>query len=154
MFKDRISRRKFFNRLGWGAFVSTIGGLAAASARMLVPNVLYEPPKEFKVGYPKDFPQGVNFIAARRIFIIRENGSFRAVSAICTHLGCTIRWFAQDREFKCPCHGSVFNAKGGVVHGPAARPLPWYGVTLASDGRLLVDENAFVPPSHQYVVKV
>jgi len=153
MIMERISRRDFFNYAGWGVFLGTLGGMTMASIRFLSPNVLYEPSKEYKIGYPEEFPEGVFFIPARRIFVLREDTRFRAVSAVCTHLGCTVHWSGEDVEWKCPCHGSVFNAEGGVVKGPAARPLPWYGVSLSPDGRLLVDQNQIVPQNHSYVFK-
>jgi cytochrome b6-f complex iron-sulfur subunit len=151
---DRKSRRNFINALGWGVFLSTIGGIAVATVRFLVPNVLYEQPKKFKIGYPKDYPEGVHFISAQRIFVLREDKRFRAVSAVCTHLGCTMHWSRQDLEWKCPCHGSIFNNKGGVVKGPANRPLPWYGVSASSDGQLLVDLNQFVSPEYSLTIDV
>ncbi len=46
-----------------------------------------------------------------------------ALSARCTHLGCTVHWVPAETRFMCPCHGSQFAADGTVLHGPAARPL-------------------------------
>jgi len=46
-----------------------------------------------------------------------------ALSARCTHLGCTVHWAPAEARFKCPCHGSQFAADGTVLHGPAERPL-------------------------------
>ena len=46
-----------------------------------------------------------------------------ALSARCTHLGCTVHWVSEEKRFKCPCHGSQFAADGSVLHGPAERPL-------------------------------
>ncbi len=46
-----------------------------------------------------------------------------ALSARCTHLGCTVHWVPAESRFKCPCHGSEFAADGAVLHGPAERPL-------------------------------
>ena len=60
----------------------------------------------------------------QRVWIVRqEDGSFFAISAICTHLGCTPNWFAIDNKFKCPCHGSGFYRDGTNYEGPAPRPL-------------------------------
>jgi len=52
-----------------------------------------------------------------------QDGTVTVYSPICPHLGCGYRWDAHDREFKCPCHGSVFDVNGKVLAGPAPRPL-------------------------------
>ena len=44
-----------------------------------------------------------------------------ALSAKCTHNGCSVAW--QEDLFACPCHGSKFNPDGSVVNGPASEPL-------------------------------
>ena len=51
-------------------------------------------------------------------------GRAHAVSAACTHKGCTVTWNTADGTWDCPCHGSVFEANGAVIHGPARAALP------------------------------
>jgi glycine/D-amino acid oxidase-like deaminating enzyme/nitrite reductase/ring-hydroxylating ferredoxin subunit len=51
------------------------------------------------------------------------DGVLHAVSATCTHLGCTVRWNGAERSWDCPCHGSRFDVDGAVLDGPAVRPL-------------------------------
>jgi len=53
-----------------------------------------------------------------------DDGTPHAISASCTHKGCTVTWNNADRTWDCPCHGSIFATDGGVIHGPAVEPLP------------------------------
>jgi glycine/D-amino acid oxidase-like deaminating enzyme/nitrite reductase/ring-hydroxylating ferredoxin subunit len=51
------------------------------------------------------------------------NGELHAFSAVCPHLGCVVRWDACEKTWDCPCHGSRFDALGGVINGPAIADL-------------------------------
>jgi len=74
-----------------------------------------------------------------RIVIIRTDAtSFTALSNICTHAGCAVR-FDGSSKLNCPCHGSSFALSGAVLRGPATRPLKTYTVTF--DGANLVTVN-------------
>jgi glycine/D-amino acid oxidase-like deaminating enzyme/nitrite reductase/ring-hydroxylating ferredoxin subunit len=52
-----------------------------------------------------------------------ESGAVHARSAVCTHLGCYVRWNRAERSWDCPCHGSRFDVDGSVLNGPASKPL-------------------------------
>lgn len=145
MCADKFTRRKFLGGVGWLATLGTFGGLTAASARYLFPNVIYEPPLEFKIAPPEEYPEGVTFVSAKRIFVVKQQNLIRVVSGVCTHIGCTTRWSEERNRFECPCHGSIFDENGAVKTGPAPKPLPWYEVSLAPDGRLFVNERQIVP---------
>jgi glycine/D-amino acid oxidase-like deaminating enzyme/nitrite reductase/ring-hydroxylating ferredoxin subunit len=53
-----------------------------------------------------------------------DDGELHAVAATCTHLGCLVRWNAQERTWDCGCHGSRFDIDGRVLEAPATTPLP------------------------------
>jgi cytochrome b6-f complex iron-sulfur subunit len=60
----------------------------------------------------------------RRFLIVRTaEATFVALSAICTHAGCTVSYAAGSRDVVCPCHGSTFELDGSVTNGPAQSPL-------------------------------
>ena len=138
---ETTTRRGFFQlTLGWLAATFAVGASSAAAIRFLVPNVLYEPSQRFKAGKPSDYTDGsVTLIADERVFLIRRGNTFRALSAVCTHLGCTVN--RTQHGYHCPCHGSVYNNNGKVLSGPAPKPLSWFLVTLSKDNRLVIDKN-------------
>jgi cytochrome b6-f complex iron-sulfur subunit len=140
----RMSRKNFLNVAGWFGFVSFLVTATLGAIRLMVPRVLYEPPSAFKAGYPEDYIIGeVNekYKDEYRVWIVRETDGFYALSAICTHLGCTPRWLASENKFKCPCHGSGYHKDGINFEGPTPRPLERLKITLADDGQILVDRN-------------
>jgi cytochrome b6-f complex iron-sulfur subunit len=148
-------RRDFLMKAGLAAGVAGLAAQAAASLRSLLPNVSYDAPTTVKVGTPAEFPDGLKFLPDQRLFVFREGNVFHAVSAVCTHLGCTVRAEALARpenatvdghplrlthRFLCPCHGSQYTGDGGNVSGPAPRPLAWFHLSVAADdGQLVVD---------------
>jgi glycine/D-amino acid oxidase-like deaminating enzyme/nitrite reductase/ring-hydroxylating ferredoxin subunit len=50
---------------------------------------------------------------------VDEYGQVHTNSAVCPHLGCIVRWNGAENTWDCPCHGSRFDARGKVIHGPA-----------------------------------
>jgi cytochrome b6-f complex iron-sulfur subunit len=144
--RGEITRRSLFSvlSLSWVTFTAASAAFTGALTRFMFPNVLYEPPMEFKVGYPPDFSVDAvdeRFKATRGIWIVREAAGFYCLSTTCTHLGCTPNWLSAEEKFKCPCHGSGFQKTGINFEGPAPRPLERYKITLAEDGQILIDKN-------------
>jgi Rieske Fe-S protein len=67
-------------------------------------------------------------------YVLTENRrEFIAMSNICTHLGCRVRWIDDREEFFCPCHNAVFAKDGTVVSGPPPRPLERFEVKVEED---------------------
>lgn len=148
--KDPVPRRTFLTlTLGWCSAAFACLASVAAASRFLVPNVLYEPDRRFKALKPDDYPEGSTFMPNLRVFLFRKGNTFRAASAVCTHLGCTVN--LSGTGFHCPCHGSVFDAGGAVISGPAPNGLAWFQITLSRDGHLVIDTAQLVK-SDKYLV--
>jgi len=162
------SRRGFITRLtGWIVGIGFVAG-SWPFVRSLFPNVLYEPPRRFKIGTPDSFQDGVHFLQDHRMFLFRDGSSFHAISGVCTHLGCTVKYspFKQEKEmtvrkvtyesageFHCACHGSRFRDEGTNFSGPAPRPLSWYQIELSpEDGQLVVNMSQEVDREFRLVV--
>jgi menaquinol-cytochrome c reductase iron-sulfur subunit len=68
------------------------------------------------------------------VYVLTQDGrDFIAMSNICTHLGCRVRWIEEREQFYCPCHNGVFDREGNVVSGPPPRPLDRYQVKVEQD---------------------
>jgi cytochrome b6-f complex iron-sulfur subunit len=137
-------RRDFLSLAGWGAFITFLGTVVIASIRFLFPRVSFEPSPIFKAGLPDEYlvdTVNTKWVKDYRVFIVREEKGLYALSAICTHLGCTARWLEFEKKFKCPCHGSGFTSDGINFEGPAPRPLERYKIALDADGQIEVDRS-------------
>ena len=136
--------------LAWGAFSAASAAALAATGRFMFPNVLNEPPQQFKAGFPNEYGHGRRRALEGEVRRLdradagRHRRSTRAASTrccvTCTHLGCTPNYLSAESKFKCPCHGSGFRTTGINFEGPAPRPLERARIVLADDGQILVDK--------------
>ena len=153
--KEPISRRNFLSLL-----TMSIGGVIGmaigipAIAYILGPALKEEEEQgwvpvtlasKVEIGVPTLFKINVQQTAGWitnetevSFYIFTENGrDFTALSNVCTHLGCHVRWVDSDAQFHCPCHNAVFDKEGAVVSGPPPRPLDHFDVK-EEDGQLFV----------------
>ncbi|MGZ0166880.1 MAG: Rieske 2Fe-2S domain-containing protein [Planctomycetales bacterium] len=145
------TRRGFLSwfAAAWVLLTVTSGAWALGLARFMFPNVLVEPPSQFKIGSPADYPLGTvstKYTASNAIWVVRTDqykgkDLIYALASVCTHLGCTPSWLEGEQKFKCPCHGSGFYMTGINFEGPAPRPLERVGLAVAPDGMLEVDKS-------------
>lgn len=136
---DTIKRRDFLGRIAIGSMtgVGIIGLLG--SLDLPIPRIS-QTDNKFKVGRVVDFPlDAFTYIEEKNIYVYRERRSIKAVSAICTHLGCVVR--KNEDGFTCPCHGSSFDRSGKVLAGPAPRDLDWLKVEMSPEGKLIINAS-------------
>jgi cytochrome b6-f complex iron-sulfur subunit len=68
------------------------------------------------------------------IMVIRVSSTeVVALSATCTHRGCSMDFDSTQSLITCPCHGSEFSETGAVVRGPATIPLKVYTATVSNE---------------------
>ena len=142
-----LTRRGFFSwaAVAWVGFSVAIGGCVTAMGRFMFPNVLFEPPTNFKAGRPEDYQAGVvdtRLVDKYGVWIVNDKGRIYALIAICTHLGCPPAWLDTQNKFKCPCHGSGYYKSGINFEGPTPRPLERAKITISpDDGQIVVDKS-------------
>lgn len=79
---------------------------------------------------------GAHFLTYRgrpAVVLQKAAGEFVAFSAVCTHLGCIVKWIPDQGELLCPCHAGRFSTDGTVLGGPPPKPLEPIPVVLAGD---------------------
>jgi cytochrome b6-f complex iron-sulfur subunit len=145
-----LLNRRAWMGLAWGAFSAASAAALAATGRFMFPNVLNEPPQQFKAGFPNEYGTGVDerWKEKYAIWLVRtaedidqHASGFYALISVCTHLGCTPNFLSAENKFKCPCHGSGFRTTGVNFEGPAPRPLERARIVMADDGQILVDKS-------------
>jgi cytochrome b6-f complex iron-sulfur subunit len=135
-----IARRRRFVMAGVLGF---LGVNFLMFLRFFFPRALYEPNTVFSIGYPADFTLGIDlrFQSTNRVWVVREPDRIFAIYARCTHLGCTPEWKESENKFKCPCHGSGYDAEGINFEGPAPRPMDRPHMEIDATGKIIVDTS-------------
>ena len=82
--------------------------------------------------------QRIISLGSKRYLVIRTaSDAFIALSAICTHAGCTVSYSQLRDDVVCPCHGSTFALSGAVTNGPATLPLQAYSTSFDPTSEIL-----------------
>jgi len=149
--KTQLTRRDFMSMTFWGiaGFISLGLGIPAivyiiGPARKRTENqdwIRIGPVSKVELNTPTLFKttikQQTGWIVNEQeisVYILTENGrDYIAMSNICTHLGCRVRWVTEQDRFFCPCHNAVFDKEGEVVSGPPPRPMDRYEVKIEDD---------------------
>ncbi len=122
--------------------------LAYGILRYLIPPLSPEEGSGISIGSLASIPLVQNGVKLLRInkkgvFIYKDDsGQLTAFSAMCTHLGCLVEYHPEAHQFKCNCHGSVFDITGKNIAGPAPRPLPPYRVVVRGDDVIIYQPAA------------
>jgi len=88
------------------------------------------------------------FSGSTELFVLRDSGGLMAVSAICTHSGCTLE--VQSSEYYCNCHGATFAFDGSMPTSPAHSALKHYAMCVDASGNVTVDPKTTVSSTNRY----
>jgi cytochrome b6-f complex iron-sulfur subunit len=142
--KRMLSRRQFIGTAWAISLVGLFGQAGVAMLQFLKPRLTQGGfGSKIVAGRPKEFKAGtVSLVQQGHFYISRQqDGGYLALWQRCTHLGCTVPWRTDEKQFHCPCHSSLFNARGEVIGGPAPRPLDIFPMELV-DGNIVVDTGS------------
>lgn len=65
--------------------------------------------------------------------VLNHKEGIIALSLVCTHLGCIVKWDEQQQNFQCPCHEGFFDKTGKVISGPPPAPLEQLTVKITGN---------------------
>jgi len=130
-----MERRKVLKSIA--AFLpisAAFAGLAAMGIRFITPIKREMDRKIFTVGLeelPLNATKRFKDLQGRDLMLVRTGErEVKAISTVCTHLGCTVFWQKDKQEFFCPCHNGRFDKNGIVLAGPPPAPLDLYRVEI------------------------
>lgn len=130
-------RRMIEVLLGGGLFASFVSFVYPVIRYLIPPRVADLGGDEVvaaKVGDMK--PNGsriFRFGTRPALLLMTAEGEYRALSAVCTHLSCTVQYRSDLRQIWCACHNGLYDLAGRNVSGPPPRPLEVFQVHVRGD---------------------
>ena len=133
-----MKRRHFVNYFLGGSLAATVLAFLYPIIRFILPPSHAEAVEKrvaaAKVGEltPNSF-KIFKFGASPGILVNTQDGQIVALSAVCTHLTCTVRYESDSGTLYCPCHNGRFDLAGNVISGPPPAPLETYKVEISGE---------------------
>jgi len=130
-----VKRRSFIDIFFGGSLLATIAAFLYPVVRYVLPSkstgVIQNSVTAAKVGeLPPNAAKVFKFGSAPAVLVNTAEGTLVALSAVCTHLTCTVRYDGETGTLFCPCHNGRFDLSGNVLSGPPPRPLETYAVEV------------------------
>jgi len=143
---EEHGRRSFLGRLlGGSLIVGALGVVSSIVAFLVPPDSVSSAlgPQRTRVGKLGELPVGEGKLALvndEPVWVVRLANELVAMSALCTHQGCIVKWQPDRRLFSCPCHQGLFDQRGNVVSGFPQVPLPRFNVGVV-EGEVYVSAS-------------
>jgi cytochrome b6-f complex iron-sulfur subunit len=142
----RMSRRKWARLL--------LGTIMGPCAAVMYPILRYLiPPADIGVSATEALAATVGELApnsgktfrfgAKPALLVRlATGEYRSMSAVCTHLGCTVQYRSDAKQIWCACHNGCYDVNGKNVSGPPPRALDSYDVQVRGQEIYVIRKQA------------
>jgi len=143
---QKLSRRSWMRVM--------LGAIAGSCAAVLYPVFRYlTPPQDFSVSAAEALAASVGELApnsgktfrfgSRPALLLRlATGEYRSMSAVCTHLGCTVQYRPDAKQIWCACHNGCYDLNGKNVSGPPPRGLDNYDVQVRGQDIYVIRKQA------------
>jgi Rieske Fe-S protein len=79
----------------------------------------------------------VRFGSKPALLVRVSDSEWKAFSAVCTHLNCTVQYRDTTQQIWCACHNGTYDLNGRVVSGPPPNPLEEYAVNLRGEAVII-----------------
>lgn len=123
--------------LGGGLLTSVSSFIYPVVKFMMPPNVPEAAVNEVVAGKVQMLKPNAGVIVkfgSKPVLLIRANDTeWKALSAVCTHLNCTVQYRENTHQIWCACHNGFYDLNGSVVSGPPPKPLEEYAVRVRGD---------------------
>ena len=131
-------RRRFLQVVLGGGFVASLMSFLYPVVRYMIPpattdmggdSVIAGKASELKPNAAKVF----RFGSRPGLLVRTAEGEYKAMSATCTHLSCTVQYRNDLHQVWCACHNGMYDLSGRNVSGPPPRPLESYDVHVSGE---------------------
>src|SRR5262249_7359266 len=120
-----VGRRSLIQGLLGGGFgASILSFLYPALKFMMPPTVAESAVNQVSAGKADLAPNSgrvFKFGNKPALLVRTAEGEFRAFSAVCPHLNCTVQYRRENQQIWCACHNGLFDLNGKVAGGPPPR---------------------------------
>jgi cytochrome b6-f complex iron-sulfur subunit len=138
---SKVTRRGFVRNATLGAVGAILAELTIATYLLFKPNKTS--PFGGEITVPAALVPAVGAdplkLPAGKFWLVNTDKGLIANYWKCVHLGCTVPWAPGSKEFRCPCHGSIYSPDGQYRGGPAPASMDWFPISVNADGSVVVD---------------
>lgn len=133
-----ITRRSFVDYFLGGGFMALLGSVFFPVLKYVMPPAIPQAVQNDvvagKVGeLAPNAAKIFRFGNKPGILVCTPEGEYRAFSAVCTHLQCTVQYRQDFKHIWCACHNAHFDLNGRNIEGPPPRPLEEYRVEVRGE---------------------